>query len=68
MLIGGDIGQVKGRGMCRSARDTLLTTVLDTSPFWWEPLILTPSRETTAQTISLRDFRIPTFLGPQEGM
>ena len=26
--------------MCRSARDTLLTPVLDTSPLWWEPLIL----------------------------
>ena len=26
--------------MCRSARDTLLAPVLDTSPLWWEPLIL----------------------------
>ena len=40
MLIGESIGQVRGRGMCRSARDTLLATVLDTSPLWWETLIL----------------------------
>ena len=40
MLIGESIGQVRVRGMCRSARDTLLTPVPDTSPLWLEPLIL----------------------------
>ena len=40
MLIAESVGQVRVRGMCRSARDTLLATVLDTSPLWWEPLIL----------------------------
>ena len=48
--------------MCRSARDTLLAPVLDTSPLWWEPLILHPKQgnhSTNLTSERLQDTSIP---------
>ena len=48
--------------MCRSARDTLLATVLDTSPLWWEALILHTKRgkhSTNPTSERLQDTCIP---------
>ena len=66
MLIGGGIGQVRVRGMYRRARDTLLSTVLDTSPLWWEPLILhtKQGKQSTNHTSErLQDTSIPWATG-----
>ena len=68
MLIGESICQVRVRGMCRSARHTLLTPVLDTSPLLWEPLTLHTKQGKLSTNHTLRDFRTPAFLGPQEGV
>ena len=62
MLIGGGIGQVWGRVMCRSAKDTLLAPVLDTWPLWWEPLILHTkqgNRSTNHTSERLQDTSFP---------
>ena len=66
MLIGGGIGQVSSRAMCRSARDTLLATVLDPSPLWWEPLILHTKQgkhSTNHSSERLQDTSIPWAAG-----
>ena len=66
MLIGGGIGQVMGRGMCMSANDTLLATALDTSPLWWEPLILHTKQgkhSTNHTSERLQDTSIPWATG-----
>ena len=66
MLIGESIGQVRSRGMCRSARDTLLARVLNTSPLWWEPLILhtKQGKHSTKHTSErLQDTSIPWAAG-----
>ena len=52
--------------MCRSARDTLLATVLDTSPVWWEALILHMKRgkhSTNPTSERLQDTSIPWATG-----
>ena len=62
MLIAESVGQVRVRGMCRSARDTLLTPVPDTSPLWLEPLILhtNQGKQSTNHTSErLQDTSIP---------
>ena len=62
MLIGGGIGQVRSRGICRSASDTLLAQVLDTSPLWWEPVILNTKQgkhSTNHTSERLQDTSIP---------
>ena len=66
MLIGESIGQVRVRRMCRSARDALLTPVLDKTPLWWEPLILhtKQGKHSTNHTSEiLQDTSIPWATG-----
>ena len=56
--------------MCRSARDTLLDTALNTSPLWWEPLILhTKQRKHSTNHTSerLQDTSIPWAPGGGQG-
>ena len=66
MLIEESIGQVRGRGMCRSASDPLLAPVLGTSPLWWEPLILHTKQgkhSTNHTSERLQDTSIPWVPG-----